>query len=290
MEVPRRERPWVGYGALVFAASLWALIGVYTRQLADQGIDALSVAAWRALLGGACFVLHAVVTRVRRPAMTRADIGGLALFTVVGVSLFFAALPLAIESGDITVAYVLLYTAPAWVTLGAWVFFRDHISSLQLALVGMTVLGAALVSTGGSGVTTPSATAIFWGLIAGLSYSSYYLLGRRLFERLGPVFVFAIVLPLGALPLLVLARPDWPNATSWLLLAGLAIGSTWAPYVALSVGLRSVPGPRAVIVATIEPVIAAMIAASFYDERLAALSWIGAGLILIAATASALRR
>jgi len=289
MVMPRRPRHWVGYGALVVAASLWALIGVYTRQLADQGIDALSVAAWRALLGGACFVVHAAVIRSDKPDIRRSDVAQLALFTVVGVTLFFAALPLAIEAGDITVAYVLLYTAPAWVTLGARLFFGDKITPLQLGLVAMTVAGAALVSTGGASVQ-PSAAAITWGLIAGLSYSSYYLVGRQLFDRMGAVWVFAIVLPLGAIPLLVLARPSWPTLSAWLLLAGLAIGSTWAPYVALSVGLKSVPAPRAVIVATLEPVIAALIAASFYDERLAAVSWVGAVLILAAATTSALRR
>ena len=291
------RRPWVGQAALLTAAGLWALIGVYTRELADLGIDALSVGAWRAVLGGACFMAHFAVQRSRRPTssttVSRRELWALVTFALVGVTLFFAALPLAIETGDITVAFVLLYTAPAWVTLGAWLLLRERVTRLQFALVGVTVLGAALVSVGGAELR-PTAASVFWGLVAGLSYSSYYLLGRRLFERHGPVLVYAVCLPLGALPLvgLVAATGDlaWPSPKAWLLLLGLGVGSTWAPFVLLSIGLEQLPSSRAVITATVEPVIAALIAASFYDERLATSAWIGAALILVAATLSATRR
>ena len=66
--------------------------------------------------------------------------------------------------------------------------------------------------------------------------------------------------------------------------------STWLPYLCLSAGLARVPSSRAIIVATLEPVLAAVIGATLYDERLGAVGMVGGVLVIVAATISASRR
>jgi len=288
-------RRTTGYLFVVGAASAWALIGVFTRELADTGMTAGEVATWRALLGGACFVVHFIVRPSARrtpddgPLPLRAAAVPLAAFALIGVTVFFASLPLAIEAGGITIAYVLMYTAPAWVAIGAAIFLRERLGPVDIGLVAVSVAGAALVSTA-TGNIDLTAGGVFWGLVAGLSYASYYLLGRRLFERLGAVATYAICLPAGGILLAVIVRPAVPASSAVPWLVALAVGSTWLPYLSLSAGLARVESSRAVVVATLEPVIAAAIAASFYDERLAAAGWFGAALIVTSAAISATRR
>lgn len=284
----------LGYLAVLGAACGWALIGVFTRELGDDGLPAADLAAWRALLGGVCFALHLVALRRRSPRLdTPPDTATwwrLAAFTAVGVVVFFASLPLAIEAGGITIAYVLLYTAPAWVAVGAAVFLGERLDGLDVALVAATLGGATMIVVAGGRAITVNVASVGWGAASGITYASYYLLGRRLFDRLGAVRTYAICLPAGGATLLLVVRPSWPSGSQWLLLACLAVVSTWLPYLLLALGLARVRSSRAVVVATLEPVLAAMIGAAFYGERLGVVGVVGAAVVLVAAAFSSTRR
>ena len=284
----------LGYLAVLGAASGWALIGVFTRELGDDGMAAADLAAWRALLGGACFAVHFALGRRRAPKPAAVPDAStwwrLAAFTLVGVVVFFASLPLAIEAGGITIAYVLLYTAPAWVAVGAALLLGERLGPVDWALIAATLAGATMIVTSGGAELTVNVASVGWGVASGVTYASYYLLGRRLFEQLEAVRVYALCLPAGGVVLLALVRPTWPSGSQWLLLACLAVVSTWLPYLLLGIGLSKVPSSRAVVVATIEPVLAAIIGAAFYGERLGPVGVLGATTVLAAAAVSSTRR
>lgn len=53
-------------------------------------------------------------------------------FGLVGISLFYGAYQLAIESGGAALAAVLLYTAPAIVALLSWLFPREPMDATKL--------------------------------------------------------------------------------------------------------------------------------------------------------------
>ena len=55
-----------------------------------------------------------------------------------------------------------------------------------------------------------------------------------------------------------------------------ASSSTYVPYLALAAGMTRVPSSRAVVVATSEPVMAAVLGAVLYDERLGPVGLVGA--------------
>jgi len=277
---------------MVAAASLWALLGVYTRVLVPRGYRPDEVAFWRAAGGGACFVVHALVRR-QSLRIGRQWWPRMALFAIVCVSIFFAAVPFAVDAGGITLAFVLLYTAPIWVTLGAGLWLGEHITARAWWLVAVTVAGVVLISWpsgsgGGSGIDV-SVISVGWGLVAGISYAGFYLVGRNLFEGLGARVVYAVALPVGAVPLFLLANVHVPTASDALVLFGLAAGTTWLPYLLFSYGLQRLPSSKAVVIATTEPVIASAIGWTFYDERLGMLGIAGVAVVLAASVAAARR-
>jgi drug/metabolite transporter (DMT)-like permease len=106
-------------------------------------------------------------------------------------------------------------------------------------------------------------------------------------RRYAPVTIYAVILPIGALGLVPFVRFAPKDAAAWLLLVGLALVSTYLAYLLYYTGLRSVEASRAVLVATVEPVVAAALAAAVYGERLGPLGRWGRGLILLAAAAAA---
>ena len=264
---------------------LWALLGVFSQRLLTAGVSALEIAFWRAALGGCVFIAHAAVTR-RLRLLKRSDLLAFAAFALVGVTLFYSALNLAIEAGGVSLAFVLLYTAPAFVAILAAIFLGERLTLVKVGLVGLSILGVALVSnSGGTGVTT-SWQAVAWGLTAGASYSTYYLFGKWALRRYAPVTRYAYVMPLGALglvPFIGFEALRVATPAVWLDIGLMSLLSTYGAYLVYYTGLRTIEASRAVLVATIEPVLAALLAAALFGERLSALGIAGAVLVLASA-------
>ncbi len=276
-----------GYLLVFTAAVLWGLIGLFSRTILDAGVGPLEIAFWRAVLAGGAFAVHAALAGGAR-VRSAGDFGALAAFALVGVTLFYAALNLAIDTGGVSLAFVLLYTAPAFVAVLAWPLLGERLTRRKTALVALAVAGVALVAQAGGGGVRVTPTSLGWGLAAGASYAAYYLFGKWVLHRYAPVTIFAVVLPLGALGLLpfVEFEPKTPVVWAWLVALGLV--STYLAYLIYYTGLRATEASRAVLVATVEPVVAAAIAAIAFGERLGWIGWGGAGLILTAAALAAL--
>lgn len=270
------------------AALLWATIGLFTPALLDQGLTAFEIAFWRALLGGTCFAVHAVARRRLRIRSTE-DIVGMVMFGVVAVGVFYTALAMAIDLGGVSLAWILLYTAPGWVAVGAVVMLGEHIDRVRAALVISTMAGVALVAVGGGEGITISVASLTWGLLSGLSYASWYIAGKRFLARYDPVTISAWTLMTGAAVLLPFAGFDVFSARAWLLLVGLSVVSTYLPVLMYYSGLRSVDASRAAIVATVEPVAALVIGATVGRERLGAVAVVGAIVVLVAAALASVR-
>jgi DME family drug/metabolite transporter len=278
-----------GLALVATAAVLWALIGLFAPALLDLGVSAVEVAFWRAALGGACFAVHGALRGHLRVDGAR-DAAGLAVFGAVAVGLFYVALATAIDLGGVSLAWILLYTAPAWVAVAAVLVLREHVDVIRRVLVAVTVAGVVLVAVGGGDGVRVTPASVAWGLTAGWSYAAWYVGGKRYLARYAPVTISAWTLVAGALVLLpVTGLPRYP-ARAWLLLVGLAVVSTYLPVLAYYTGLRSVDASRAAIVATIEPVVAVVLGVTVRDERLGPLAAVGSALVLAAAALASARR
>lgn len=214
---------------------------------------------------------------------------GTAAFAVIGVSLFYVALIRAIDAGGISLAFVLLYTAPAWVTLTSGPILGERPTALQWALTAGVMSGVALVSFAQGEGVTPTPAAIAWGLAAGFGYASYYLLGKRLLARQPPVQLYGVALPLGAIGIAPFVPWGAKPPQAWLLLAGAALVSTYLAYLLYGLGLRRATASRAVLVATVEPVVAGAVAWAAFGERMGALGLAGAAVVLCCAALSGWR-
>lgn len=282
----------VGYALVAFAALLWALLGVFSKSLLGSGLTPTEIAFWRAAIGGALFAVHAALEGGLR-LQRRSDALAFVAFALVGVTLFYTALNLAIEAGGVSLAFILLYSAPAFVAVLAALLLGERLTPTKAALVAMSVAGVVMVVQGGDSGMTVSARSVTWGLVAGASYASYYLFGKWVLARYRPATVYAIVMPIGALglaPLTPFAALTDPAPRTWLLLVLMAALSTYLAYFVYYTGLKRVEASRAVLVATIEPVVAAVLAAWLFGERLGALGVVGGALIVGAAMLSALPR
>ncbi len=261
--------PLAGYGFVLLAAGLWALIGPLARYCLAEGVTPLEIAFWRA---------HGLW---RAPAR---DAAAFAAFGLVGVALFFGSYQLAVREGGAALASILLYTAPAWVALLSRLCFAEPLTRAKLAALGLAMAGAFLICRSGGGLQGgTSAAGIGFGLLAGFTYSLHYVFSRHFLRRHSPVTMYLFCLPVGALALLPFVdfAPKGPLAWS-LLVLGMGLVTTYGAYLAYCEGMRRLSPTRVAVVANFEPVLAALLAYWLWDELFPPSGWVGAGLVIAA--------
>jgi len=238
----------------------------------------MEVAFFRALFAWFFFFVCALFRRVR-PSWR--DFLRFGPFGLVGVTLFYASYQLAIERCGAALASILLYTAPIWVVaLGPWAL-GEKITPAKAFALTLAITGVTLVS--GEGRFHLNPLGLLFGLIAGFSYALYYLLGKRYLVAYPASYVFSYALLAGSLGLLPFVKFQAKTAVAWGALVFLAFFSTFGAYSLYFAGLRRLPASRAAIVATLEPVVAAVVAHVWWGESFSALAAAGSALILIAA-------
>ena len=274
-----------GYGFIVAAATCWALIGIFSSIAFAQGVAPMEVAFWRALFAWLCFSGHALIFGQTR--LEKRDIPMLAFFGVFGIFLFYVSYQYAVKTGGAALASVLLYTAPAWVVVCSFLFFRERVSIYKILAVVLVITGVYLISKSGGtrageSVSSPGMLALMSGLTAGFCYSLYYTVGKHFSTRYTSANLFLYVLPVGIACMLPLVDFAPKNMTAWAALIVLATVCTYLANFCYYQGLKYLEAGRASIVATLEPVVATAAAFVILGESLSLVGYLGAALIITA--------
>lgn len=276
-----------GYFYIVAAAGLWGILGPFSRLAFSQGLAPMEVAFWRAVLAWGFFSLHAVAKR--SVGIHFRDLPMIVLFAVFGVTLFYGAYQLAIRSGGAALASVLLYTAPAWVVVLARFAFQELLTPAKLFALVLTLVGVVLVAWGGGAVQV-SGSAIGFGLAAGFCYSLYYIFGKYFSTRYASPNLFLYLLPIGAVSLLPWVDFAPKSTLAWVALFCIAGLSTYGAYFCYYKGVQCMEAGRAAIAATLEPVVAAVVAFFWWGEALGMTGYLGSACILAAVLVTVLDR
>ncbi len=264
---------------MIFAAVLWGLIGPVSRLAFQEGLSPLEVAFFRGLLAWVLFAAHGALRRQIR--LRSRDFFLFLPFGLVGISLFYGAYQLAIHFGGAALASVLLYTAPGWVVLLAPWALGEPLTLSKGLPVGLALVGIGLVSSTAGLRFHP--LGLGFGLLSGFAYALYYLFGKRYLTNYPASYVFFCALPIGCLGLLPFVEFHPKSLLAWGALGFLAVFSTYGAYSAYLAGLRRLPASRAVLLATLEPVLAAGVAHLWWGETFSLVQGIGALCILVAA-------
>ena len=266
------------------AGSIWGTTGPLSTLLYAQGAEITGIGFWRLLVG----ILGLLAFGLLRPELFRVDRRGWLLVGLGGgvlVALFEVAYQFAISGAGVAGAAALLYTAPVLVAILAKPLLGERLTAVRLLLAVVVMVGAVLTVRGGStaGVTvgTSLAAGVAGGALAALSYAGTTLLARfavprygaarvLFLEILGGIVVLGVVLPLtGHTPL--------PPATTsaWVYIAALAAGTVLAANVLFFNAANRIDAAPTAVGATIEPVMAALLALALSRQRLTPFGWLG---------------
>ena len=276
------------YLSIIIAAALWGCIGLFLKLLTAAGLTSMEGVAVRsavsALLYGPFLALTDRKALVIRPRHWYYFFGTGVCSLVFFNWCYFSA----ISRSSMSVAAVLLYTSPVFVTLLSALLFQERLTPVKGAALVLTFAGCALV-TGlfPLGQTRVSPLTILLGLGSGLGYALYSIFGKFALRRYSSqtvtfyTFLFAALfsLPLSGLHRDLALLWDWRTAAGGL---GIGVLCCIVPYLLYTEGLRRAEAGKAAILATVEPFVAALLGIVLFREEVTPYKLLGMGAIFAA--------
>jgi drug/metabolite transporter, DME family len=280
----------VGFLAVGTAASIWGTLGLFAKILYAEGVSFEALVAVRASIGWAAMLLFVLLTRgAGSLRVARRNLLFLLPLGVVGIGAFYLLYFFTVRESTVGTAAILLYSSPAFVALLALIFLKETLGLLRLLSLALTFGGIFLVVGGyDPGALEVSLLVLTTGLLSGLTYGLYSILGKPIAGHLEPAVILSYALGFGSLLLVLAALPTFDtlvglSSNSYALLFMLAVVHTALAFGLYTAGLKRLDAGQAAIIATVEPVVAGAIGVVVLGEKLTALKVIGALLVLAGA-------
>lgn len=268
------------------AGILWGLIGVFVRKLNRMGFGSMDIVTIRAIATVFLLFLFLFCYKKEMLLIRWKDLWCFVGTGILSIVFFNFCYFKAITITSLSVAAVLLYTAPAMVMLMSAILFREKITGIKVIAIVLTFLGCILV-TGLTGSGEHLSTyGILVGLGAGFGYALYSIFSRFALQRgyhsLTITFYTFLFAMAGTIPLSngneILERCRNLPVIGFCLLFGAL--STVIPYIVYTLGLNELENSQASIIASIEPVTATLLGVLAYKESLTLTQMLGVVLVL----------
>lgn len=273
--------------SILGAGTLWGLIGLFVNILAAKGFAPLQITTLRvttAMLATA-LIIRCTDTRLFfiRPKDWWMFFGN----GVAGLVFFSWCYFNAIAGGSLAVAALLLYTAPVFVMLMSVVLFHETLTKEKIVALIVTFIGCGCITGAFAGNLSVSRETFLYGLASGFGYALYSIFGKPATEKYSPltvslwcfIFASAFTLPLSGLSGKASLFCD---SAVWIGILGIGVISCVFPHFLYMRGLQQLEAGHAAILATIEPVVAAIVSFLFLGEAFTWQKVIGIVLILSA--------
>jgi len=276
-----------GFLCVFFCAVFWGSAGLFVRPLRALGIESIQIVLARALF---TIILLALIILIKNPCLFKIKLKDLYLFVacgIVSVSFFNYFYYQTMEYTSLSVAAVLMYTAPIFVMIISAIFFREKFSVMNIVCCLFAVVGCALVSGVFNGAQKISAIGLIYGILTGFFYSLLGIFTKLLVNKgynsftinfYSFVFTFSAILcitnPVKA------TEAFTTDKSSILIIVAMAVFDTVIPYILYSKGLEILKPSTAIIIACIEPVAATVIDIVFFKTIPDIYGFIGMALVL----------
>ncbi|MBQ3061590.1 MAG: EamA family transporter [Lachnospiraceae bacterium] len=272
---------------VLMAGSLWGFMGLFVRKLNESGLDSMNIVALRAmvtfLLMGAFIAIYDRKLFVIKLKDIWCFIGTGVLSIVFFNFCYFKAITLT----TLPVAAVLLYTAPAIVTVISSVLFKERINKSKVVALILTFVGCVMVTGVVDTKIMINGKGLVFGLGAGLGYALYSIFSRfaiikgyHSFTIAFYTFTFATIATLPFSDYNSIGKVVFENVNNFVFSIVFGMISTVIPYILYNLGMKGLDNSKASIIASIEPVMASAIGIIVYDENVTIAQVVGISLVV----------
>lgn len=273
--------------SILLAGGLWGLTGLFVRTLNDTGLDNMQLLFFRSTVTAATIIIYLFIKDKNKLKIDFKDwwyfFGtGILSFLLFGFCYFYT-----ISHASMSVAAILLYTAPFFVMIMASIFFKEKITAAKVIALFMAAAGCILICGTDHNITL-SPFVIFTGISSGVCYALYSIFGRVALKKYDSLTVTAYTFIFASIGSIFIA--DFPkivsvmsqNPEAILITLTFTIVSAVLPYVFYTNGLKYIDAGKASIMATFEAVVASVTGIIAFGESITIAGISGIFLVLFA--------
>lgn len=277
---------YLSYFYILLAGTLWGVIGLFNRSLTAGGFSSFSIVLVRNLgsliiLGLIFLIFDRSIFRIcpkHLPYFLGTGIVSILLFTLC----YFSCQQIC----SLATAAILLYTAPTFVVILSAILWKDKITKRKIIALIVTFLGCTFVTGVWSGDFTVTLVGFLLGVGSGFFYGLYSIFARFALEHYKPLTVTFYTFVFAGISSLLVVRPaelaaGFSQPKMLVLILGLIVVSTVLPYILYTKGLAAIDSGKASILASIEPVVAAIVGIAAFGEPMNITVLLGLTCILI---------
>ncbi len=274
---------------ILVAGILWGSMGLFVRKLNALGLVSMEIVGLRASVTTVVMFLFLLFFKRKLLKIHLKDIWCFLGTGICSIVFFNYCYFKAITLTSLSVAAILLYTAPAIVMVFSYFMFGEKFTKRKLLSLVMTFVGCILVTGILNDTGEISISGILVGLGAGLGYALYSIFSRYALERgyqsLTITFYTFLVATIGTLFLADMKQVvEVAIDSGKIFLFCLAFGilCTVIPYLTYTLGLQYVENGKASIIASVEPVTATLLGVFLFREKITVIGILGIVLVLAA--------
>ena len=271
---------------IIAAAAFWGVMGIFSRTLEGMGLKTLETAALRIIWAALILV---VIILIKDRSIFKIRLRDLPLLAAIGVISIFAMSVFylnAISSASMSVAAILLYTAPFFVTAASAFIYKEKITFKTVTALLLAFLGCVLIAGIGGHTTS---LGLFYGIMAGITYASYSIFGKKALEKYSPYTVTVWAFMFAALSAVIAVNPVSvvkslvnSGATAVFITAMMGLVTAVIPFLLYTAGLSHTDAGKASVMATAEPMVATLAGLIVFREIPGPVSVLGILLVVFA--------
>lgn len=274
---------------ILIAGVLWGSMGLFVRTLNAQGLASMEIVGLRATVTVVALFLFLLLFDRKLFKICWKDLWCFLGTGICSIVFFNFCYFKAITLTSLSVAAILLYTAPAIVMVLSYFLFQEKLTKRKLLALVMTFVGCVLVTGILTETGNVTAGGILVGLGAGLGYALYSIFSRYALERgytsLTITFYTFLIAAIGSFffaDMGKVARVAMNGAGNLFFCLAFGVLCTVVPYLTYTLGLQYVENGKASIIASVEPVTATLLGAVLFHEKLTVSGVLGIVLVLAA--------
>lgn len=274
------------------AGILWGSMGIFVRTLqSDFNFSSMQIVALRLVTAAAAFIISAFIKGFGKIKIKLGDAPLLFAMGFFGVTLMSVFYFMSMTYASLSVAAILLYTAPAFVMTASVFLFKERLGKLKIISLILALTGFVFVSGILDSGAAFTGIGILAGLASGITYGSYSIFGTYALKKHDNFTVTVWVFIFAALSSLLFA--DIPDIAAKIsasenifklaaVVICMGIVTAFLPYILYTAGLSKMDASKAVILASVEPLTATVLGFVVFSETPTFFSL--AGIILILAS------
>ena len=273
---------------IMIAGILWGCMGIFVRKLNAEGLFSMEIVALRATV--TCIAMGVFLLIYDRH-LFRIHLKDLWCFLGTGIMsivffnyCYFKAMTVA----SLSVAAVLLYTAPAIVMVLSYFLFQEAFTKQKVLALLLTFIGCILVTGVITNPGTVTGAGILAGLGAGFGYALYSIFSRYALQKGYSSwtinFYTYLTCSVGCAflcnwKLIGQAVTLGASAAAWMI--AMAFFTCFLAFILYTKGLEQVESSQASILASVEPIVATILGAICFQEYITVSGIIGIALFLV---------